>query len=91
MSVEASQKSLAEGFARSVPSMTSKAHRWVGEMEEIAATFGALGLTPRIFEGVAELYQSVAETELGKETPEETDRTRGLWETIAALSRDATG
>jgi 3-hydroxyisobutyrate dehydrogenase-like beta-hydroxyacid dehydrogenase len=82
------QKSLAEGFARSVPAMTSKAHRWVGEMEEIAATFGALGLTPLIFEGAAALYQAVAKTELGKETPEEADRSRGLWETIAALSRD---
>lgn len=86
-----SQKALAEGFARSVPSMTSKAHRWVGEMEEIATTFGAVGLTPRIYEGAAELYLAVAETELGKETPEQTDRSRGLWETIAALARDMPG
>jgi 3-hydroxyisobutyrate dehydrogenase-like beta-hydroxyacid dehydrogenase len=84
-----SQKALAEGFARSIPSMTSKAHRWVGEMEEIAATFGALGLTPRIFEGAAALYQAVAETDLGKAPPEQADRSRDLWETIAALSRDA--
>src|SRR4051794_7866676 len=78
-----SQNSFAEGFTRSIPSMTSKAHRWVGEMEEIAATFGAVGLTPQIFAGVAELYASVAATEMGKEAPEEADRSRSLWETLA--------
>jgi 3-hydroxyisobutyrate dehydrogenase-like beta-hydroxyacid dehydrogenase len=83
-----SQKSFADGFARSIPAMTTKAHRWVGEMEEIAATFDSVGLTPQIFAGVAELYAAVATTELGKETPEERDRGRDLWETIAGLSRD---
>jgi len=48
--------------------MPRRSRRWVGEMEEIAATFAALGLTPRIFEGAAELYQFVGESPLGEQT-----------------------
>ena len=36
---------------RAVPTMPPKAYRWVGEMEEIAATFASLGMTPSIFAG----------------------------------------
>jgi 3-hydroxyisobutyrate dehydrogenase-like beta-hydroxyacid dehydrogenase len=39
---------------RSIPSMPPKAYRWVGEMEEIAATFADLGLTPNILLGAAD-------------------------------------
>ena len=59
----------------SIPSMPPKASRWVGEMEEIAATFEDLGLTPRILLGAADLYRFVSGTPLGAETPE--SRTRG--------------
>jgi hypothetical protein len=51
--------------------MPPKAARWVGEMQEIAATFAAVGLPPQMLEGAAALYQLVSETELGRETPEE--------------------
>jgi len=83
--LSASQTTLLEGLSRSVPSMPSKAHRWIGEMEEIAATFGAVGLTPRIYEGVAELYRFVAETSLGQEAPEG----RELGDVIRALAADS--
>jgi L-threonate 2-dehydrogenase len=55
---------------RSVPGMPPKAYRWVAEMEEIAATFGALGLPPTIMEGAAALYRFVEQSPLGAETPE---------------------
>lgn len=48
--------------------MPPKANRWVGEMEEIAKTFGELGLTPKIYQGVADIYRLVGQTEMGKET-----------------------
>ena len=70
-----SQGQLYAGFERSVPGMPPKAYRWVGEMEEIAATFAAVGLTPKMLEGAAELYRFVEGTPLGTETPEQ--RTRG--------------
>jgi 3-hydroxyisobutyrate dehydrogenase-like beta-hydroxyacid dehydrogenase len=44
---------------RSVPRMPPKAYRWIGEMEEIAATFAAVGLTPRMLEGAADMYRLV--------------------------------
>lgn len=44
---------------RSVPRMPPKAYRWIGEMEEIAATFAAVGLTPRMLEGAGDMYRLV--------------------------------
>jgi 3-hydroxyisobutyrate dehydrogenase-like beta-hydroxyacid dehydrogenase len=72
--VSSSQPELAKILTRSLPSMTPKAHRWIGEMEEIAETFKALELTERIFQGAADVYRLVKETSLGKETPEENHR-----------------
>jgi hypothetical protein len=41
--------------------MVPKAYRWIAEMEEIAATFEAAGLTPRMFLGAADVYRLVEE------------------------------
>ncbi|MGE5523045.1 MAG: DUF1932 domain-containing protein [Rhodospirillaceae bacterium] len=53
------------------PKMPPKAYRWVPEMLEIAKTLGSAGITPKVFEGAAEIYRFVAGTTLGKETPEQ--------------------
>ena len=71
---------------RSIPTMPPKAHRWVGEMEEIAACFADLGMTPGILNGAAEMYRFVAETPLGQESPEERDRSRDAAGVVAALA-----
>ena len=63
-----SQPAMLERMQRAVPAMVPKAHRWVGEMSEIARTFEACGLTPRTFEGAAELYAS-SRTDLGRTSP----------------------
>lgn len=73
---------------RAVPAMPPKAHRWVGEMEEIAACFADVGLTPRLFEGVADLYRFVAATAIGHESPETRDRSRDLRGVVAALAAE---
>jgi 3-hydroxyisobutyrate dehydrogenase-like beta-hydroxyacid dehydrogenase len=57
-------------LSRSV-SMPPKAHRWVPEMNEIAKTFEGVGLTPRILQGAADMYEYIAETPLGRESPED--------------------
>ena len=57
----------------SVPTMPRRARRWAGEMEEIARTFADLGLTPRIFEGAADIYRLVGETPLADQTSREPD------------------
>ena len=56
---------------KNIAVMPPKAYRWVPEMQEIAKTFGELGLTRRIFEGATDVYGMVAETSLGKESPEQ--------------------
>ncbi|MCW5603393.1 MAG: NAD(P)-dependent oxidoreductase [Burkholderiales bacterium] len=68
------QESLAEIrewiLARSV-SMPPKAYRWVPEMLEIAKTFEGAGMTPRILQGAADMFEFIAATPLGRESPEQ--------------------
>lgn len=66
-----SQPHHLEWMRRWVPGMVPKAHRWVGEMEEIASTFAAVGLTPKSFEGAANTYRMVAGTPAGRTSPED--------------------
>lgn len=56
--------------------MPPKAYRWVPEMLEIAKTFEGVNLTPRILLGAADMYEMIAQTALGKESPEQA-RARG--------------
>jgi len=51
--------------------MPPKAYRWVPEMLEIAKTFEGVHLTPRILLGAADMYEMIAKTALGKESPEQ--------------------
>lgn len=83
---EQSTPDVLNWLQRAVPTMPPKAYRWVGEMEEIAATFANLGMTPSIFQGAADLYRFIAETPIGKESPESRDRSRGLDGVVAALA-----
>lgn len=48
----------------------TKADRYVGEMREIAATHAAVGLTPVLFEAMAEVYEAVARSPIAAEAPE---------------------
>jgi 3-hydroxyisobutyrate dehydrogenase-like beta-hydroxyacid dehydrogenase len=70
----------------SIPGMPPKAYRWVGEMEEIAATFAALGMTPKMLEGAADMYRFVEQTPPGKETPETRDMSRDAYGVVNALA-----
>jgi 3-hydroxyisobutyrate dehydrogenase-like beta-hydroxyacid dehydrogenase len=79
-----SQPHHLEWMRQWVVNMVPKAHRWVGEMEEIAKTFDAQGLTPRTFEGVAEMYRYVAATPLARTSPEDWSRSDRSYEDIVA-------
>jgi 3-hydroxyisobutyrate dehydrogenase-like beta-hydroxyacid dehydrogenase len=65
-----SRQEMLAWISNSIPRMPPKAYRWIGEMEEIAATFNALGLTPRMLLGAADLYGLVGESPLGRERTE---------------------
>jgi hypothetical protein len=43
-------------------------------------------MTPSIFQGAADLYRFIAETPIGKESPETRDRSRGLDGVVDALA-----
>jgi 3-hydroxyisobutyrate dehydrogenase-like beta-hydroxyacid dehydrogenase len=68
------------------PSLPPKAYRWVPEMLEIAKTLGTVGMTPKMFQGAADTYRFVADTSLGKETPESRDKTRGGNDVVRLLA-----
>jgi len=84
--LQSSQPVILDWLAKSALGMPPKAHRWIGEMEEIAKTFDDVGLTPRILLGAADMYTWIATTPLGHETPENRDKGRDLAGVIAALA-----
>ena len=69
-----------------LPVMPAKAYRWVPDMLQIAQTFEAAGMTPRIFQGAADMYEFIAATTLGKETPENRDKSRGGKDVVRLLA-----
>lgn len=58
------------GLAPWLASSAAKAHRYAGEMREIAAAEAAAGLPPELFEAMALVWSRVAETPLGRRSPE---------------------
>ena len=75
--------------ARQVAVSATKAERFVGEMREIAATQASVGLTPALFEAMAEVYAAMAETPLGAEAPEAIVAEPDLEQVLAGLARPA--
>jgi len=84
------QQSQAERYSwvlNQFPMLPPKAYRWVPEMLEISKTLDAAGMTPKMFQGAAELYSFVAGTPLGKETPESRDKTRDGSDVVRLLAK----
>ena len=82
------QEAVLQRMERTIPTVPPRSRRWVSEMEEIRDTFAHLGMTPHLFEGVAEMYRFIGDTPLGEETPESRDRNRTFTETIRQLARN---
>jgi 3-hydroxyisobutyrate dehydrogenase-like beta-hydroxyacid dehydrogenase len=74
---------LAKQAGRRIARAAAKSERFVGEMREIAAAQEAAGLTPALFEAMAEVYAELARTPLGQVAPE--DASSDLEETLRAL------
>ena len=58
--------------------LPSVAARYMGEMEQIAATFSAAGVTPKFHQGAHEVYRLLAKTPYASETPDTIDGSRTL-------------
>ena len=54
-----SEAGLEERWERALASSRAKGWRWVGEMEEIAATFGAAGLPSGFHEAAADVFRTM--------------------------------
>ena len=61
--------------------VTGKAWRFVGEMQEIAATFEHSGMPPGFFEAAHDIYQRMAEFKDADEVPELEDVLSALLKT----------
>ncbi len=68
-----SQAAMLQRIEGGLPGMPPKSRRWVGEMEEIAATMASVGLTPKFHQAAADMYRFVGGTSLADRTPEEPD------------------
>lgn len=69
---------------------SAKAWRYVPEMEQIAATQGAAGLTPDLFLAVAQVYADLAERAVA-DAPEEVAEDVSLAEVLERLSAEGAG
>jgi len=76
---------LVSNAERRVASAAAKSGRYVGEMREIAASQAATGLTPALFEAMAEIYAAVATSELARSAPEEVPADLVLEEVLERL------
>ncbi len=84
-----SRSDVSQQIIGGIPSMPRRSRRWIGEMEEIAATFNALGLTPRILEGAADMFRLVGETPLADQTTREPDPSLdGILDVLAQHLKD---
>jgi 3-hydroxyisobutyrate dehydrogenase-like beta-hydroxyacid dehydrogenase len=86
--VRQSRADLLDWALSQYPKMPPKAYRWVPEMLEISKTLRTSGVTPKVFEGAAEIYHFVAATPLGKETPESRDKERSGAAVVQALAQE---
>lgn len=86
--METSQAGLLTWIRRLVPDTPAKAHRFVGEMTEIAATFETAGLPPGMMLGAAEMFRRVADSSLGIETTQNRDQRRSMEEIAQILAQE---
>jgi len=85
---EISQPVPYQRMQNGLPSLPSKARRWIGEMEEIATTFSDVGLTPDILLGAADIFRFIGQTELADLSPEQRDTFPDLKQIVTRLAKE---
>ena len=76
---------LVDGAPRWLQSIAAKSARYVGEMEEIAASQAAAGLPRELFTAFAEVYRGLSQRDLAARSPEQVDRDATLADVVEAL------
>lgn len=78
-------------FEPQLKRLPAVAHRFAGEMEQVARTFSDAGLPPDMLDGAVEVFRLVASSPIGSERPETLDRSRDVWATVGAVAKHADG
>ena len=77
-----SQPAAYEGMKRAVPRLPLDAGRWIGEMEEIAATFASAGVTDKFHRGARDIFLLLDSTPFASETRQTFDSSRTLEDSV---------
>lgn len=77
-----SQPAVEKRMREWVGFLAADSHRWIAEMDEIADTLSAVGVTPYFHNGARDTYSLLAETPLASETRETWDRSRPLEKSV---------
>ena len=86
--LRAAAPELVANVERRLAMAASKSERYVGEMHEIARTQSGAGLTPALFEAMAEVYASLAVTPAAERAPEEIPDDESLPQILDAMRAD---
>ncbi len=70
-----------------VPRIPADAGRWIGEMEEIAATLAEVGIPSGFHDGAAAIFRVLERTPFAAETRETLDRSRTIDQAIPVYAR----
>ncbi|MDE0148853.1 MAG: DUF1932 domain-containing protein [Rhodospirillaceae bacterium] len=81
-----SQGAVRERQRAMLPRLPLDAGRWIGEMEEIAATLDAAGLPDGFHRAAAEMFRLLDGTPFAAESRQDWDRDRTPEQTVAAVS-----
>ncbi|MEM7428852.1 MAG: DUF1932 domain-containing protein [Pseudomonadota bacterium] len=82
-----SQGAALQAMEARVPKLPADSGRWIGEMEEIAATFSQAGVTSGFHDGAAEVFRVLSQTPFAEETRETLDHGRTLEGALAEYVR----
>ncbi len=86
-----SQTQTLARMERRVPALPADAGRWIGEMEEIAATYAAAGVTPNFHKGAADIYRLLNATPFAAESRETRDMSRTMQQSVKVYVAHLTG
>jgi hypothetical protein len=81
-----SQQGPLDAMRARVPFLPADSGRWIGEMEEIAATFASAGVTSGFHDGAADIFRLLAQTPFAAETRATLDTSRTLEEALAVYA-----
>ena len=89
-----SQAATLEAMRARVPFLPADSGRWIGEMEEIAATFSEAQVTSGFHDGAADIFRLLAKTPYASETRQTLDHSRTLEDALdtyaAQIAKDNT-